>query len=135
MEITDNVKGLHRTYKAVNLSKKITFATNVTLANTWASRLFGLLPRKQLELDEALWLVPCNSIHTWGMRFIIDVVFLDADQKVVESRPSIHPWRMIRPIIGASSVLEGAEGMIHRGQLEKGVRVALEVIKESNKIV
>ncbi|WP_428897944.1 DUF192 domain-containing protein [Parelusimicrobium proximum] len=81
-------------------------ATTVETAASFSSRLLGLMGRKSMKHDSAMLLRPCNSIHTCFMRFDIDVVFLDKDNKVVYLREEMKPWRMTPLIISAKSVLE-----------------------------
>lgn len=58
----------------------------------WA-RTAGLLFRKKLDRDEALWIQPCCSIHTFGMRYPIAVYFLDKNQRVIQYIPELKPFR------------------------------------------
>ncbi len=57
-------------------------------------RLKGLLGRRRLEADEGLLLRPASSVHTWFMRFPIDLVFLDRELRVVRVAEDVRPWRM-----------------------------------------
>lgn len=57
-------------------------------------RAAGLLGRRPLAGDEALWLEPCGSIHTWGMAYAIDVVFLDRDHRVLAVARAVQPWKI-----------------------------------------
>src|SRR5215210_6170549 len=69
------------------------------------SRLRGLLGRDELGDEEGLLLTPESSVHTWFMRFPIDVVFLEADLTVLSVRESLRPWRTAGQR-GSRSVLE-----------------------------
>jgi hypothetical protein len=89
-------------------------AGQVMWADTVLTRLVGLLGRRELAPGAALWISPCKGIHTMGMRFPIDVVFLDKDMRVVALRERVAPWRMTRIVMSASSVLEMAAGSIAR---------------------
>jgi uncharacterized membrane protein (UPF0127 family) len=62
-------------------------------ADSFGSRLKGLLGRKSLATGEGLLLEPLSSVHTWFMRFPIDVVFLDREMTVVKVIPTLGPWR------------------------------------------
>lgn len=77
------------------------------------SRLRGLLARAPLRADgtEALWLVPCGSIHTLGMRYPLDLVFLDRQGHVVDCQRDVMPWRM-RRARGAHHTVELAAGAL-----------------------
>ncbi len=61
------------------------------------SRARGLLGRRQLSTDEALWLSPCGAVHMWGMAFALDLVWLDAEGRILELRPHLRPWRWAWP--------------------------------------
>lgn len=79
---------------------KATFDTknqkiNVHLANHFFSRLRGLLWSKPLDVAEALLIMPCNSIHTVGMHYAIDIVFLSSDYQILHIVPDCQPRRFI----------------------------------------
>ena len=93
-----------------NKTRNAVAARKVLKADTFISRLFGLIPRKALEAEEGLWLDPCAMIHTCFMNFPIDAVFLDTGLKVVKIVPSLKPWRFSPWVYGAKSVLELAPG-------------------------
>ncbi|MCP5015958.1 MAG: DUF192 domain-containing protein [Ketobacter sp.] len=86
----------------------------VRIANTFMSRLIGLLSRSSLGLNEGLLITPCTSIHTFFMRFPIDVVFLDANNRVLGFSTMIKPNRVRLAPRGTKSVLEVAEGNVTR---------------------
>ena len=77
----------------------------------------GLLGRRALSQDEGIWLEPASSVHTWFMRFAIDVVFLDADRRVLRIVEAMRPWRMAAKR-GSRSVLELAAGGAARSGLK-----------------
>lgn len=64
-------------------------------ADTALTRLRGLLGRPPLQggASEGLLLVPCNSVHTFWMRYPLDIVFLDGDDRVLGWRQALRPWR------------------------------------------
>jgi len=95
------------------------------LADTFLSRLRGLLGRRELGADEGLLLTPAGSIHTWFMRFPIDVVFLTSDLTVLGVREAVKPWRMTG-WRGARTVLELPAGTCERRKLHVGDRLTLE---------
>lgn len=106
--------------KLINSSKNISFADKVEVAENFWSRLIGLLGRNSLNNGTALWIARCPSIHTFFMKFPIDVVFVDTSLKVCACYKNVRPWRLILPVHGASSVFECSIGAISRGQVEKG---------------
>ena len=98
-------------------------AAAVEVATSWVSRLRGLLGRD--GIDGALWLKPARSVHTIGMRFPIDVAYVDGGGSVVATT-SMRPHRLGR--LGASwrSVLEAERGSFERWGLEVGDVVSVE---------
>jgi uncharacterized protein len=94
------------------------------VADTFSSRLRGLLGRKKLHADESLLLSPVSSIHTFFMRFPIDVVFLDRDLTVLATREPVRPWRMAS-CRRAHSVLELPAGACSRWAVRPGDRLEL----------
>jgi uncharacterized protein len=94
------------------------------VAETFMSRLRGLLGRSELPRDEGLLIIPCGSVHTWFMRFPIDVVFLDRDLRVVGVAADVRPWRM-RWRRGGKRVLELAAGEAAARGVGVGDRLAL----------
>ena len=89
--------------------------------NLWKQTV-GLLGRSQLPADSGLWLEPCNSIHTWGMKFAIDVVFLDASGTVLRTVPNMRPWRVCWPVWKARIIVEIPAGTIDRRNISPGNR-------------
>ncbi len=87
-------------------------AGRVEKADTPATRSKGLLGRESLAQDEGLWIVPCPMIHTFFMKFAIDVLFLDKSLKVVRVIEGLKPWRVSPWVLRAHSVLELAGGSL-----------------------
>jgi uncharacterized membrane protein (UPF0127 family) len=81
-------------------------ASNVVEADTIFKRVKGLLGRDSLPLGEALWLRPCKSVHTIGMKFPIDILFLAKDNEVVGVQENIPPNRFSAFVFKAAGVLE-----------------------------
>jgi len=79
--------------RVFNLTRQVPLAYKVRLADTFWSRLVGLLNRKNLSPGEGLLINPCRGVHTWFMRFPIDVVFLDRDLRVVGVVENLTPYR------------------------------------------
>lgn len=88
-------------------------ASKVLVADTSASRAKGLLGRAGMPEGEGLWIVPCSMIHTFFMRFAIDVLFLDRGLRVVHVAENLAPWRLSRWIWRSHSVLELAGGSLN----------------------
>jgi len=98
--------------KIINKTKNTTVAEEAFLANTFSSRVKGLLGRKDFRPPEALIIQPCNSIHTFFMRFTIDVLFVDKNNKVIKSIPHLKPFRFTLIYFKASSAIELPAGTI-----------------------
>jgi len=79
-------------------------------------RMRGLLGRAKLPAGEGVLLRPADAVHTWFMRFPIDVVFLDADLRVTKVVPALAPWRLASGR-GATAVLELAAGESERRRI------------------
>jgi uncharacterized membrane protein (UPF0127 family) len=90
------------------------------VASTLWRRTRGLLGRSELPADRALWILRCNSIHTFFMKFPIDVVFLNRRMQVTKTFARVKPWRMIWPIFSASSVIEFSEGFLEKNPVRIG---------------
>ena len=96
------------------------------LAVNFFARFLGLMGRPSLPQDEAILFPQCNSIHTFFMRFPIDVVFLSKEGQVVSLIRGLAPWRMLMPRPRAKHTLELAPGTIERLQIEEGQRLQWE---------
>lgn len=89
-------------------------ALSIVMADSWLKRLVGLLNRSSLTDNEGLLLSPCASIHTVGMRFSIDAVFLSEEGVVLGVREKIGPFRFCLAPKGTKAVLELASGNAKR---------------------
>lgn len=89
-------------------------------ADTYMSRLVGLLNRSSLEEQEGLLFRRCNSIHTFGMRFAIDCLFLDSKMQVKKIVSNVRPWRIVGPVWGATAVVEFRSGVLQKMNLKMG---------------
>ena len=96
---------------------------HVALAQSFLQRLRGLLGRPPLRAKQALWLAQCNSIHTLGMRYPIDVVFLDRAGKVTKVCEAVPPLAA-RGSLGANSALEFRAGEAMQLGIRPGMHLA-----------
>ena len=106
--------------KIVNRTRGTLLGFQISLADTWWSRFRGYLGRNAPKNGEGILLVPCNSIHTFGMAFPLDVIFLSAEGVVLELRESVLPRRLCKRVAGGRYVLELPEGTISATQTEVG---------------
>ena len=111
-------------YTFVNLDRKATVAARVEVAGTSRVRRRGLLQVSSMDADAGLWIVPCEAIHTFGMKVPIDSVFLDKQMCVRSVRRELRPGR-IAICLRAHSVLELAAGTIERSGTVVGDRLAV----------
>ena len=114
-----------------NRTRGATLAANVELADTPASRRIGLLRRKSLGPDEGLWIYPTQAIHTIGMRFPIDVAFLDRRLRVYRVYHCLAPFRLTSLVWGARSVLELASGSLASTGTAVGDELQFALLEES----
>jgi uncharacterized membrane protein (UPF0127 family) len=100
-------------------------ASAVELAAKSAERRRGLLGRDGLDSSAALIIAPCSSVHTFFMRFVIDVVFVARDGRVVKIARDLKPWR-IAGSLRAYAVVEMAGGGAARSDVRVGDRLMLQ---------
>lgn len=110
----------------VNLDTGESFVTRLRISTRTADRLRGLLGTRSLPHGHAMWISPCNSIHTFFMLMTIDVAFLDQELRVIKLIPGMTPWRVCLPVRGAVGVLEGPVEMIRDAKLRKGTRLEIQ---------
>ena len=94
--------------QAFNRTRQAFLATALCVADTHWTRLRGLLGRHpdHFRNGSGLWIVPCHGVHTLGMGFPIDVIYLDREMKVIHVQPDLQPWRFAPVRRLATSVLE-----------------------------
>lgn len=98
---------------------------DVLIADSFIQRLFGYMFRRKPHYDAILF-SPCKSIHTFFMKFNIDVLFLDENMKVVHKIKGLKPGKMIMPVLEATIVIESAEGLFY--DIEVGDTLDLETV-------
>jgi uncharacterized protein len=107
---------------AFNETKKVAVARSTRRASSLWSRCVGLLGTASLTDQQALWLTPCQSIHTLFMRFPIDVAFLDQNG-IILAQQTLPPWRLSGWHRQARSVLELRAGLLQATQTQVGDRI------------
>ena len=80
--------------KIINQTKGAVLATDAALASTPLARVKGLLGKKEFGHGQAVILRPCNSIHTFFMRFAIDILFVDKHNRVIKAISNLAPFRL-----------------------------------------
>jgi uncharacterized membrane protein (UPF0127 family) len=97
----------------------------VELADTSAKRRTGLLKHERLEPGTGLWIVPCESVHTFFMKFAIDLVYVDKKNRVRKVRNAVPPWRL-SACLSAHSILELPAGTAQQTGTQPGDELVFE---------
>lgn len=100
--------------KAFNRTRLASLATTLAVADTHWTRLRGLLGlgADDFRNGDGLWIVPCHGVHTLGMAFPIDVLYLDGALKIIDIKSAVRPWRFTPVLRNATSVLELPSGIV-----------------------
>lgn len=106
--------------RALNVTKGKELAGEVLIADSALKRMKGLLGRRTLDEGHSLWLRPCKGIHTIGMRFAIDAIFLDKRNMVIAIKRNLLPNRFTIVYLRGSSVLELSAGRLAATNTEVG---------------
>jgi uncharacterized protein len=110
--------------QVLNLTRGTILATRLEVAGTGESRKKGLLGRESLLPGEGLWIVPCEAVHTFFMRFPIDLVYLDRKHHIRKLRSGVGAWRL-SVCVTAHSVVELPAGTIRETRSERGDAVEI----------
>lgn len=105
---------------AINVTRGVNLTERGRIADTFLTRLVGLLRDKHLAPGDGLWIQHCNSIHSVGMRFVFDAIFLDKNLRVVHLVRKMKPWRASKIVLATDSVLELPAGLIAQSATELG---------------
>jgi hypothetical protein len=108
-----------------NLTRQTVLADRVDVADTSERRRTGLLKHSGLAEGEGLWIIPCEAVHTFGMKFPIDVVFINRKREVVKVRKNMTR-RRLAIALWAHSVLELPAGVAERTRTEPGDQLQFE---------
>jgi len=98
----------------------------ISVAKTFFCRFIGLMFMSQKSFCGGLLIPKCSSIHTFFMRFYIDVVFLDKTNKVLRTVKNLKPWCMVAPVSFAKSVVELKAGFIDKFGIKEGITLSLQ---------
>jgi uncharacterized membrane protein (UPF0127 family) len=113
-----------------NATRECFLSLNVKAADTMLSRLRGLIGRFRLRPDEGIWVVPSQGVHTFGLFFPIDLIYLDEDYKVIHVVEYFRPFK-IGPIkTQAGSVLELPTHTIYSSHTQLGDQLVICVAGE-----
>jgi len=112
--------------RIINKTNSFVVAEEAIVANTPFKRMKGLLGRKELKESQALVLDPCNSIHTFFMRFPIDILFLDKNNKIIKTISCLKPFRLTSIYFNSAFAIELPSGKIQSLSIRKGDNLSLE---------
>lgn len=116
---------MNQKYYVFNESRQSFLHLGVSVADTSLRRLQGLLGRWSLRSNEGLWVFPSRGIHTIGLFFPIDVVYLDASRKVVHLIEHLKPFRIASIRTDCDSVLELPTRSIYTSSTMVGDQLAI----------
>jgi len=108
------------TYCIFNKTSQSFLGLNITCACTLLARLKGLLGRLSISPGEGLWVVPSRGVHTVGLLFPIDVIYLDAENRVVHLVEHMRPFRVSQIRLNCASVLELPPHTIYASRTRMG---------------
>ena len=107
-----------------NQTRDTVLADAAEVADTSAKRRTGLLKHDRLDPGHGLWIVPCESVHSFFMKFAIDLVYLDRNKKVRKVRHRMVPWRL-SACLSAHSILELPAGVAATSGTQAGDQLEL----------
>ena len=118
--------------QAFNQTRQAYLATALAIADTHWTRLRGLLGVRSRDFrnGSGLWIVPCHGVHTMGMGFPIDVVYLDDAKTVIHIQGDLPPWRFAPVRRRAASVLELPSRTAAETRTEVGDKIEIKLGKD-----
>jgi len=108
-----------------NQTRNTVLAGSADMADTSAKRRTGLLKHERLDPGDGLWIVPCESVHTFFMKFPIDLVYLDKQKRVRKVRHRVPAWRF-SVCLSAHSILELPAGTLEQTGTQVGDELVVE---------
>jgi uncharacterized protein len=106
LELKTRKKQMKKKFYVYNETRQSFLSLGVSIADTFITSLKGLLGKRKLRNDEGLWVIPSQGIHTIGVLFPIDLVYLDANRKVIHLVEHLRPFRFAPIKTSCESVLE-----------------------------
>jgi uncharacterized protein len=112
-------------FRVTNLTRGTSIGDAIVSAESSAERRTGLLKHAKLDEGTGLWIVPCEAVHTFFMKFALDLIYLDRKRRVKAVARAVKPWRFSM-CLPAHSVLELPVGTIDRTGTQKGDELELQ---------
>ena len=126
-------KGKGEGISVINQTKRTILAENALTAANPFSRLRGLLGKANLARGSGLLLKPCNSIHTFFMRFAIDAVFVNKQNQIIKIYSQLRPWRLSAIFLNSAFCLELPAGILTATQTQEGDTIKIEYLIDEAK--
>ncbi len=123
-----------RLVKIYNLSRQVMLADNAEIPKSYLGRMQGLLGRAHLAQGEGMLLTSCRWIHTFFMKFAIDVLFLNRDLVVIAAASNLRPYRFSRICWRACMVLELPAGIVTRTSTQPGDQLEIRSVADDKAI-
>ncbi len=114
-----------RTYCVYNRTRECFLSLSVNVADTTFARLKGFIGRLQPKSDEGIWVVPSNGVHTWGVLFPLDLIYLDENVRVIYVTEHFPRFRIAPLRADAASVLELPPHTIYSSRTEPGDQLVI----------
>jgi uncharacterized protein len=111
-------------FQVRNITRGTSIGDAIESAESSAQRRTGLLRHDKLDEGAGLWIVPCEAVHTFFMKFALDLIYLDRKHRVRGVVRNVRPWRL-SACFTAHSVLELPTGTIDRTKTQKGDQLEL----------
>jgi uncharacterized membrane protein (UPF0127 family) len=126
-----NNKEPDRPLYVYNKTRETFVATETILADSYLRRLIGLLGKtnRWAQVGRGLWIVPSSGVHTIGMLFPIDLIFLSKEKEVVHVEEYVRPFRISKVSLKAQSVLELPAHTIYRSGTRVGDRFEIATVR------
>lgn len=112
--------------KIYNSTQNNLIASDAEVADNFVTRTFGLIPKRDFFVGQALLIKPCFSIHTFFMRYEIDVLFVNRKHETVALYEKVKPWGILPFHFTSSYVIELPAGQITDKKIQKGDIIRLE---------
>jgi len=121
----------HRQLYVYNKTRETFVATETMVADSYIRRLVGLLgkTKRWAQVGRGLWIIPSSGVHTIGMLFPIDLIFLNKEKQVVHVEEHVRPFRISKVSLKAESVLELPPHTIYRSGTQIGDRFEIAPVR------
>ena len=119
-----------RTYCVYNQTRECFLGLRIAPADTIFTRLKGLIGRLRLSFDEGIWVVPSRGVHTLGVLFPVDLIYLDGNYRVIHLVEHFPTFRIAPLKTQAASVLELPPHTIYSSQTQLGDQLEICMAEE-----